>query len=113
MRPFSPRMYPHLAYILPASESTDADAGVAESFPDVSGLTPVPCRIRQLVTNRETSNDQSIGVTRAEVSFPADPGVVKGSVILRDSGRPLMRCLGACKDRAVGFNFTVTCEVIE
>ena len=106
-------MYPHLVYLLPESDTADLTASVVEGFPATSGLTPVPCRVRLIMTRAGMVGDREVGATLAEVAFPANPGVVKGSRLQRTTDGLSLRCLGRAKDRADGFNFVVSCEVIE
>lgn len=114
MEAFDPALYPHRCYVLAASESVDADGGVVETFPtDLTGLTPVPCRVRLIETIRGMAGEAEEARTRADLAFPTNPGVAKGARFRRQSDGLQLRALGRAKDRAVGFNFVVSCEVIE
>jgi hypothetical protein len=114
MEAFAASMYPHSVYLLPLSESTDPDAGVVEAFPSTTGLTPVACRVRLVRTVPGFGGEAETGqTTDAEVAFPVNPGLAKGSRLQRVSDGLQLRVIGRPKDRADGFNFVVTCQVIE
>lgn len=113
MKLFRKSMYPHLCYLLPETDSADLTASVVEGFPATSGLTPVPCRVRLTRTMPGMGGDREIGSTDADVAFPVNPNVAKGTLLKRTSDGLILRCLGAAKDRATGFNFVVSCMVIE
>jgi len=108
-------MFPARVYLLPETDTKDAAASVAEGFPPTDGLTALPCRVRLKGSHAGMAANQEIGITLADLAFPADPGCVKGDRFQQiGSGNRTFRALAPAQARDAGsVLFVVACEVID
>lgn len=110
MRPFSPRMFRHRARVRAAAEVAGRSGGVAETLGDPG--PELPCRVRVSGERQGFAAAGEVAVARAQVAFPADPGVALGDRLV--CGPAEYRALGPARARdAEGVLFVVECEVVE
>lgn len=112
MRPFSSRMFPHSVFARSLSEASDLDGGTVETLP--AAPVAIPCRIRLRGSHAEVRGEQEVGITLADLAFPANPGTKKGDQFQKANTGQIYRAMAAAQARD-GDNalFVVSCEVIE
>jgi hypothetical protein len=105
-----PALFPDVVWLLPLSESADADGGPEESFPSPSG-PGIACTVTsKKVVHQGYAGDMEIGVTPAIVAFPADPGLKKGDRLLWD-GRIIRLLAQARLSAGAGSFYTAQGEI--
>jgi hypothetical protein len=112
MRPFSPRMFPHRAHFLPTGDSTDSTGSAVETPPDPGSA--LPCWVGFKGSRARMAGDREVGVTLADLAFPADPGCGVGDFFEQvGAGRRFRALAPAQALGADGVLFVVACEAID